>query len=99
MVHWLRICLQCGIPGFDSSVGKIPWRREQLLTPVFWPGKNSIDRVVHGVTESDTTKQLLLFRSLDVSMLPMNTMDGSSRVGNYQMIVIQRGAVSVELQR
>ena len=25
-------------PGFNSWVGKIPWRRERLPTPVFWPG-------------------------------------------------------------
>ena len=24
---------------FDPWVGKIPWRREKLLTPVFWPGE------------------------------------------------------------
>ena len=35
----LRICLQCGRPGFDPWVGKIPWRREWLPTPVFWPGE------------------------------------------------------------
>ena len=29
--------LQCGRPGFDPWVGKISWRRERLLTPVFWP--------------------------------------------------------------
>ena len=28
--------LQCGRPGFHSWVGKIPWRRERLPTPVFW---------------------------------------------------------------
>ena len=28
-----------GRPGFDSWVGKIPWRRERLPTPVFWPGE------------------------------------------------------------
>ena len=28
-----------GRPGFDPWVGKIPWRREQLPTPVFWPGE------------------------------------------------------------
>jgi len=27
----------CGRPGFDPWVGKIPWRRERLTTPVFWP--------------------------------------------------------------
>ena len=26
-----------GRPGFDPSVGKIPWRRERLPTPVFLP--------------------------------------------------------------
>ena len=28
--------LQCGRPWFDSWVGKIRWRREQLPIPVFW---------------------------------------------------------------
>ena len=32
-----------GRPGFDLWVGKIPWRRERLSTPVFWPGE------VHGL--------------------------------------------------
>ena len=31
--------LQCGRPGFDPWVGKIPWRREWLPTPIFWPGE------------------------------------------------------------
>ena len=35
----VKICLQCGRPGFDPGVGKIPWRRERLPTPVFWPGE------------------------------------------------------------
>ena len=26
-------------PGFDPWVGKKPWRREWLPTPVFWPGE------------------------------------------------------------
>jgi len=30
--HWVRL-------GFDPWVGKIPWRREQLPNPVFWPGE------------------------------------------------------------
>ena len=38
-LSWYRICLQCRRPGFDPWVGKIPWRREQLPTPVFWPGE------------------------------------------------------------
>ena len=31
----VRIHLQCGKPGFDLWVGKIPWRRKRLLTPIF----------------------------------------------------------------
>ena len=31
-------CLQHGRPGFHPWVGKIPWRRERLPTPGFWPG-------------------------------------------------------------
>ena len=36
---WYRIPLQCRRPEFDLWVGKIPWRRERLPTPIFWPGK------------------------------------------------------------
>jgi len=32
-------------PGFDPWVGKIPWRRERLPTPVFWP------REFHGLID------------------------------------------------
>ena len=38
-LRWWRIYLQCGRPGFNPWFGKIPWRREQLPTPVFWPGE------------------------------------------------------------
>ena len=43
---------------FDPWLGKIPWRRERLPTPVLWPGE------VHGLyspqggKESDTTERL-----------------------------------------
>ena len=37
---WWRIRLQRRKPGFDPWVGKIPWRRERLPTPVFWPGES-----------------------------------------------------------
>ena len=32
------LSLQCR-PGFNPWVGKIPWRRERLHIPVFWPGE------------------------------------------------------------
>ena len=49
----VRIHLQCGKPGFSPCVGKIPWKRERLLTPAFWPGE-SMDYKVHGVAKSQT---------------------------------------------
>ena len=50
---------------FNSWVGKIPWRREQLTTPVFWPGESRGQKSLAGYSpwghkESDTTKRLLL---------------------------------------
>ena len=45
----------------ETWVGKIPWRRQWQLTPVFLPG-NPMDRgawraIVRGVTKSRATKQ------------------------------------------
>ena len=34
------LCLQCGRPGFDPWVGKIPWRRAWQPSPVLLPGKS-----------------------------------------------------------
>ena len=46
----------------DPWVGKIPWRREWLPTPLFLPGESqgqrSLAATVHGVAESETTKRL-----------------------------------------
>ena len=39
-LSWERIQLQCGRPGFDPWVGKIPWTSKRLPTPVFWPGES-----------------------------------------------------------
>ena len=35
----VKICLQCGRPGFDPWVAKISWRKEWLPTLAFWPGE------------------------------------------------------------
>ena len=35
-------------PGFDPWAGKIPWKREQLPTPVFWPGESHGQRSLAG---------------------------------------------------
>ena len=57
--------LQCRRPGFDSWVGKIPWRREWKPTPVFLPGKSHAQRSLVGYSpwgceELDTTQRLIL---------------------------------------
>ena len=45
---------------WDPWIGKIPWRRERLPTPVFWPGEFHGLYRPWGHKESDTTKQLSL---------------------------------------
>ena len=48
-------------PGFNPWVGKTPWRREWLPTPVFWPGEfHAMDCIVHGVAKSWTQLRLSL---------------------------------------
>ena len=46
--------------GFDSWVGKIPWGRERLPTPVFWPGELHGLYSPSGHKESDMTGRLSL---------------------------------------
>ena len=53
--------LQCGRPGFDPWVGKIPWRRGRLPTPVFWPTEFHGLYSPWGHKELDRTEQLSLF--------------------------------------
>ena len=50
---------------FDPRVGKIPWRRERLLTPVFLPADFHGQKSLAGYSpwdrkESDKTEQLSL---------------------------------------
>ena len=47
-------------PEINPWVGKIPWRRERLPTPVFWPEEFHGLHSPWGLKESDTTEQLSL---------------------------------------
>ena len=63
LIAQLGICLQCGRPGFDPWVGKIPWRREWIPTPVFLPGEFHGQRSLvgyssRGYKKSGMTEQL-----------------------------------------
>ena len=42
-------------PGFDPWVGMIPWRRERLPAPVFWPGE------FHGLYRPERVKTIQYF--------------------------------------
>ena len=46
-------------------IGKIPWRRERLSIPVFWPGELHGLCSPWGCKESDTIEQLSLQLSLE----------------------------------
>ena len=69
---WLRgysVCLQCRRLGFDSWVGKIPWRRKWQPTPVFLPGESHGRRSLVGYSpqgrkELGTTERLHLLTYL-----------------------------------
>ena len=59
----VRNLLHCRGPGFNLWVRKIPWRKEQLLTPVFLPGESHGQRSLMGYSpcghkEPDKTEQL-----------------------------------------
>ena len=54
-----------GDPGLDPWVGKIPWRKEWLSTPVFLPEEFHRQRSLvgyspEGLIESNTTELLIL---------------------------------------
>ena len=54
-------CKRLRRPGFDPWVGKLPWRRKWLPTPVFLPGESHGQRSLVGYSawgykESDTTE-------------------------------------------
>ena len=61
--------MPCRRPRFDPWVGKIPWKREWLPTPLFWPGESHEQRSLAGYSpwghkESDTTERQALLWSV-----------------------------------
>ena len=68
---WCRRCKRCG---FDSWVGKIPWRGEWQPTLVHLPGeshgqRNLVGYIVHGVTESQTGLKCAPVNALEACFL------------------------------
>ena len=58
---------------FNSWVRKIPWKRERLPTPVFWPGEFHRLYSPWGHKESDTTEQLSLRAQTESAHLNFNS--------------------------
>ena len=64
-------------PGVDPWVGEIPWRRERLPTPVFWPGEFHGLYSPWGRKELDTTVQLSLPRFTSLCARPTGSTEPS----------------------
>ena len=60
--YYCTICV-CIEPRFKPWVGKIPWQRERLPSPVFWPAEFPGLYSPCGGKESDMTKRLSLSTS------------------------------------
>ena len=60
MAQLVKNRLQCGRPGLDPWVEKIPWRRERLSTPVFCPGEFHGLYSPWGLKKLDTTDPVSL---------------------------------------
>ena len=75
----LKNPLQCERPGFDPWVRKIPWRRERLPTPVFWPG--DFHRLYNpwGLEESDTTDFHFTLDQMVIGNAVMGGEEGKAR--------------------
>ena len=82
------------IPGF----GKIPWRRERLPTPVFWP------REFHGLNspwhrkESDMTERLWLSQVIDISICVLKSSMSKTKMLDI-LIVPLDGEYAEEIKR
>ena len=69
------VCLQCGRPGFEPWVGKIPWRRKWQSTPVLLPGKSHGQRSLVGyslwVAKSRTQLSDFTFSIIIIKVHPL----------------------------
>ena len=82
-----EFCLQCGRPGFDPWVRKIPWRRTWQPTPVFLSGefhrqRNLVDCSPWGCKELNTTERLTHIRVAYYTMISYLKKDKDVAVAN-----------------
>ena len=62
---------------WETWVGKIPWRRERLPTPVFWPEEFYGFYSPWNCKQLDTTKQLVQMTDFHVHKLSFFTEKGA----------------------
>ena len=67
-------------PRFDLWVGKIPWRKERLPTPVFWPGELHGLYSPWGRKESDTTEWVSLSLCKTPYIMGKDIMEGETMI-------------------
>ena len=73
-------------PGFRPCIGKIPWRRQRLPTPAFWPGESYGQRSLLGSSpggrkESDSTERLKQEHGRQAALV--NVIDRANALGSY----------------
>ena len=61
---------------WETWVGKIPWRRERLSTPIFWPGELHGLYSPWGLKELDTTERLSLTSLRDKGVVTLSLSKG-----------------------
>ena len=87
--------LQCWRSGFYPWVGKVPWRRERLPTPVFWPGEFHGLYSLWGRKELDTTEFHFQPRIALVGLIclgcGMRTMDAQSELTEQSCVGVTVG--------
>ena len=95
-LRWWRICLQCRRPGFDSWVGKIPWRRKWQPTPVFLPGEAHGWRNLAGYSPWGH-KDLNMTEQLTLSLFTCRILGSTSDLQNWNLhfYQISRSLVSI----
>ena len=59
-LRWSKIHLQCGRPGFNPWVVKLPWRKKQLPTSEFLPGEFNGQRCLTAYSPWGRNSQTLL---------------------------------------
>ena len=63
-------------PWVQSWVGKIPWRRERITTPVFWPGEFHGLYSPLGCKESDMTERVSLHFTFYIEDVAVSSLVG-----------------------